>query len=68
MIKSVKAIVGERIDTRGLRVTAMQGGLKKFRLEGAMKARGARNKGCRGTEGRSLLWHREIWIDGVCLV
>ena len=37
MMESVKAIVGERIPTRGLHLTAMKRGLKKFRLGGAMK-------------------------------
>jgi len=38
MMESVKAIVGERIHTRGLRMTAMKGGLKKFRMGGVIKA------------------------------
>ena len=37
MRASVKAIVGERIHIRELRMTAMKIGLKKFRLRGAME-------------------------------
>jgi hypothetical protein len=36
MIASVKAIVGEKLHVRELRMIAMKVGLKKFRLRGAM--------------------------------
>ena len=38
MIDSVETIVGERVHTRGVRMTAMKGGLKKFRMGGVIKA------------------------------
>ena len=66
-IASIKAMVGK--DTRkGIAYDCDKSRLEKIQAERCDESRSGRNKYCRGTEGRSLLWHRVIWIYGVCLV